>query len=299
MRAMWVRRAAPNAPEPDPVSFLDRIRECNTRDLSRFRPFTVAGRQVGWVKRPFLDELAAFPELFDIREEAVVLSADLETPEARTRAVEAALRKLADRGVIEGWRDEAYPVTVGWGVPPLMLIERAAAPHLGVRAYGVHMNGFVRDGERLSMWVARRAYDKPTFPGMLDNMVAGGQPHGISLADNLVKECAEEADIPEALARRAVPVGAVTYAMETPEGLKPDVQFVYELEVPHDFTPRAADGEIHEFMLWPIERVMETVSETAEFKFNCNLVIIHFLVQHGLIPPDHPDYLEIVKGLHQ
>ncbi len=281
------------------MSFLDRIRECNTRDMSRFRPFVVAGHQVGWVKRPFLDELAAFPKLFELREEAVVLSPALATPAARSKAVDEALRRLAEKGIIKGWRDEPYPVTLAWGAPALMVIERAAAPFLGVRAYGVHMNGFLRKDGRYFMWIARRARDKPTYPGMLDNMVAGGQPDGISLVDNLIKECHEEAGIPESLARRAKPVGAVTYALESAEGLKPDVQFVYELEVPQDFTPAPHDDEIEEFMLWPIERVMQVVGETAEFKFNCNLVIIHFLVQHGLITPDQPDYLAIVKGLHQ
>ena len=281
------------------MSLLDRIRECNTREMRRFRPFVVAGRQVGWLKPPFLDELRVFPQVFAVSEAAVALSPALPTPEARTQAVDEVLRRLAQRGLIEGWRDEAYPVTLRWGTPPLMVMERAAVPHFGVRAYGVHMNGFVREGGRILMWIARRAYDKPTFPGMLDNMVAGGQPEGISLMDNLVKECHEEAGIPEALARRAVPVGVITYAMETPEGLKPDAQFVYELELPRDFAPRAIDGEIHEFMLWPIEKVMDVVTETREFKFNCNLVIIHFLVQHGLISPEHPDYLDIVQGLHQ
>lgn len=281
------------------MSFLDRIRECNGRDMGRFRPFIVAGERVGWVKPPFVAELRRFPKLFSVRPDAVTLQPALASPEERTKALDEALRALAESGVILGWRNEIYPVTTAWGAPPLMLMERAATPYFGVRAYGVHMNGFVREGRALSMWVGRRALDKPTYPGMLDNMVAGGQPAGLSLMDNLVKESREEADIPAPLAARAVPVGAVTYTMETPEGLKPDVQFVYELELPPDFAPKNRDGEIREFMLWPIARVMEVVSETAEFKFNCNLVIIHFLLQHGLISPERADYLEIVKGLHQ
>ena len=166
-------------------------------------------------------------------------------------------------------------MTRRWGSAPVMLMERAATPYFGVRAYGVHMNGFVRHGGHISMWVGRRAFDKPTYPGMLDNMVAGGQPAALSLKENLVKESGEEADIPEALAARALPTGAVTYTMETPEGLKPDVQFVYELELPHDFTPRNRDGEIQEFMLWPIARVIEVVRETAD-------------VQVQLQPRHHP-----------
>ena len=148
------------------------------------------------------------------------------------------------------------------------------------------------------MWVARRALDKPTFPGMLDNMVAGGQPIGIGLRENLIKECQEEANIPAELSRQAESVGVISYVSETPEGMKPDIQFVYDLELPATFEPTNTDGEVEEFHLWPIEKVMDVVSQTAEFKFNCSLVIIHFLIRRGLISPEDPDYLDIVLGLH-
>jgi hypothetical protein len=39
------------------------------------------------------------------------------------------------------------------------------------------------------------------------------------------------------------------------------------------------------------------VRESDEFKLNCNLVIIDFLVRHGYIDQEAPDYLEIVQGL--
>jgi isopentenyldiphosphate isomerase len=281
------------------VSLLDRIRECNRRDMRHFRPFIVAGERVGWVKLPFLDVLRDFPRVFAISDTAVVLNPVLADAGSRTKAVDEVLRRLAEQQFIQGWRDEPYPVTLAWGRTPLMLMERAAVPAFGIRAYGVHMNGFVREGGELRMWVGRRARDKPTFPGMLDNLVAGGQPAGISLMDNLVKECGEEADIAEPLARRAVLTGALTYSAEVPEGLKPDMQFVYELELPRDFTPRNTDGEIEEFFLWPIEEVARIVAETNEFKFNCNLVIIHFLLRHGLLPPGEPDFAAILRGLSQ
>jgi hypothetical protein len=35
-----------------------------------------------------------------------------------------------------------------------------------------------------------------------------------------------------------------------------------------------------------------------DFKFNCALVVIDFLIRHGLIAPDHPDYVALVRGLH-
>ena len=64
--------------------------------------------------------------------------------------------------------------------------------------------------------------------------------------------------------------------------------------------PKAVDGEVDEFLLWPIERVAEIVRDTCEFKFNCNLVIIDFLIRHGYLDPDlEPDYTEICLGLHK
>jgi len=43
---------------------------------------------------------------------------------------------------------------------------------LGVKQYGVHMNGYVKtkDGE-YKLWIAKRSLTKATYPGMLDNMV--------------------------------------------------------------------------------------------------------------------------------
>lgn len=282
------------------MSFLDRIVECNRHDLSGFRPFIVAGARVGWLRHGFIERLRDLSDIFLADGDAVVLDPRLADFEARSAALEPVLRALAAEGALSGWRDEPYPVSTGFAAPALLRMERAAVPAFGVRAHGVHLNGYVRRADGgFALWVARRARDKPTYPGMLDNMVAGGLPLGIGLRENLIKECAEEAAIPRALAERAIPVGAISYVQEAPAGLKPDTQFLFDLEVPADFEPRNTDGEIESFALWPVEAVMETVAETTAFKPNCTLVIIDFLVRHGLIPPDHPDYLNIVRGLHQ
>ncbi len=147
------------------------------------------------------------------------------------------------------------------------------------------------------MWIGRRALDKANSPGKLDQLVGGGQPAGDSVLDTLLKESAEEADMAAGLAGRAVPVGAITYRTERSEGLRRDILYVFDLELPADFVPRNTDGEISEFHLWPIEQVIETVRDTDEFKFNCALVVIDFLIRHGYIGPDEPDYLALVHGL--
>jgi hypothetical protein len=281
------------------MSFLDHIAACNDHDLNNFLPFIVAGERVGWVKRGFARRLSDFPDAFAVTGDGVSLAPGLDDYDARARAVDAALRKLADQGLISGWRGEYYPVGKSFHGPHLMEMERAAVPFFGVRAYGVHVNGFIRDGAELHMWIARRSGGKQTFPDMLDNLVAGGQPVGISLHDNVVKEAWEEAAIPAGLAARARPVGAISYCQETEQGLKPDLMFNYDMELPADFVPDNTDGEVAEFYLWPMEKVMQVVETTTEFKFNCNLVIIDFCIRHGLIGPDREDYLDLVQGLRR
>jgi isopentenyldiphosphate isomerase len=259
----------------------------------------IARHDLGWVRHDIAGRLSDYPDVFAVEQQRVTLNPKLDSFETRSGAVKSALEALRDSGAIPAWRDEVYPVAPTFGVAPLLQMERAAFPCLGLRAYGVHLNGFVRAGNTIKMWIARRARDKPTFPGMFDNMVAGGLPIDITLRDNIVKECAEEAGIPADLAQQAVFAGAISYCKEVPEGLKPDVQFVCDLELPSNFEPRPVDGEVEAFYLWPIDKVMDVVANTTEFKFNCALVIIDFLVRRGFVAPGDPDYLEIAQSLRR
>ena len=281
------------------MSFLDRIAECNTHDPAAFRPLHCAGNRVGALRHRLAERLRDFPAVFRVGADRVDLLDAFADADQRSAAVERVVRVLEADGIVRGRRNEAYPVLVNWGDAPLFRIERAAAPHFGIRSYGVHMTGYVPSPDGPKIWVARRAKTKPTYPGMLDNTVAGGQPVGIGLHDNMVKECWEEAGIPAEIARRAVCTGAITYRTDAEDGFKPDVQFCFDLELPADFVPRNTDGEIDEFFLWPWRKAAEVVAETREFKFNCNLVLIDFFVRHGLIDPGRPDYLDIVAGLRR
>jgi isopentenyldiphosphate isomerase len=279
------------------MSFLHRIAECNAHDPAAFRPFFAGGHEVGAVRHKLAERLRGFPAVFDVAAERVAIVETLANPAARTAALDTVVRALEAEGTVVGRRNEAYPALLEWGQAPLFQIERAAAPHFGMRSYGVHMTGYVRKEDGIHIWVARRSRSKPTYPGMLDNTVAGGQPVGLGLRENLAKECAEEAGIPGALAAQATSVGAIAYKMDAADGLKPDVQFCYDLEMPAAVAPRNTDGEIEEFFLWPWREVARVVADTNEFKYNCNLVLIDFFVRHGLYSPDDPDYLAVVRGL--
>ena len=281
------------------MSYLDRIRAIQTYDAPAYRPFIAGDTQVGLVHRDIAGELGGFPDILTVTEAAVTLAPGLADHASRTAAMAEVLADLKARGLIKGWRGEPYAVSERWGRPPLFEMERAAVPLFGTEGYGVHVNGFVRDEDGgMKMWIGKRSLTKPTGPGKLDQVVAGGLPAGIAVADNLIKECGEEADIPPEIARRAHPVGSVSYCTERPEGLRRDILFNYDLELPADFIPRNTDGEVEEFYLWPMEQVMAAVRDTDDFKFNCGVIIIDFLIRRGFIGPDDPDYVDILRGMH-
>ena len=123
------------------------------------------------------------------------------------------------------------------------------------------------------------------------------QPHGLSLKDNVVKECWEEAGIPQDLAQAAKPCGAVSYTTWRNGSIKRDVLFVFDIELPATFVPEPQDGEVDEFMLWHIDEVMRAVASTETYKDNCNLVLVDFFIRHGLIDADAEGYLDLVRQL--
>lgn len=279
--------------------FLRHVRACNSHDLSGFRPFSVAGVMVGQVRVAFMEQLLALGLPFVPDAGGLALHPGLTAPEARTQAVAAALDRLVADGTLPRLRREMYAVSESWGRPVLMELDRAAIPFFGITAHGLHVNGFVRKPDGLHLWVGKRAMDRGVAPGQYDNLVAGGQPAGLSLTDNLVKEAWEEAGLPAEMALKAVPVGTVTYLMEQDKGLKPDILFLYDLELPADFVPRNTDGEVERFELWPLDRVAASVRDSDDWKFNVNLTVIDFLIRHGWLTPDHPDYLDLCRGLRR
>lgn len=278
--------------------FLSHIKRLNHWDPAGFQPWWVDGERVGFLRPALIEQLLLFPEVFLPYQTGLTLAPDLVGFDRRTRAVHRVGLTLVAEGFMAPPTGEWYPVTVRHRDQARLTLDRAFASAFGIRAFGQHLNGFVCRPEGTFLWIARRAGHRHHFPHCLDNLTAGGLPHNMGFSDNLAKEGWEEAAIPPALMRLAQPVGAITYCHETPAGLKPDTLYCYDLALPEDFTPFNNDGESAAFYLWSVERVMETLMETEEFKPNCNLTIIDFLLRHGFIGPEDPDYLEMVQGLH-
>jgi hypothetical protein len=280
-----------------------QIRRYPAVDLGRYRRFMVAGRHMGWVVPDFARELAAFPQVFYLTDREVNLHERFTTADERSRAVAEVLEAMRAQGKVPGWRNELYPVNRRFADAPLLLMERAATHLFGVPSYGINVNGLVRSGkdggDDWKVWVARRSATKQVDPNMLDLMVGGGLPHGISVHDNLLKECAEEAGIPKTIARRAQPVSLLTLMIEAPEGLRVGVQFNFDLELPADFTPRNEDGEVAGFELWTLDQLARNLRTADDFMYDVALANIDLLIRLGRVGPDDPDYLDLVAHLRR
>lgn len=237
-------------------------------------------------------------------------------------ATTAAMRATGHFVILKGWRNELYPV-YGPKRELLFSIERAASALFGVVTYGCHMTAYTlspaasldenssqanTEQEReLKIWVPRRSRTKQTYGGMLDNTVAGGLATHESPFEGLVREASEEASLPSSLVRsRTKAVGSVTYFHIRDERaggetklLQPEVQYVYDLELPTDVVPKPSDDEVEEFYLMGVDEVREALKK-GEFKPNCAIVLVDFFVRHGILSQDNePDFLEIVARLHR
>jgi hypothetical protein len=280
------------------MSFRDHIRSCNNYDPSRVVPLTAGNARIGLLRRDNAEALQRFSDVFTVAEQRVELVACGDVA-AVSRAVNAVVDALVAERRVPKWRNESFDVAPRWGAPPVFRLDRGAVPFFGTRAYGVHLNGYLRQGETLYLWVGRRSPGKQIAPNKLDNLVAGGIGNEHGVGETLLKEGEEEASIPGSLMSRAISAGAVSYRMETRLGIRDDVLFVYDIEMPADFVPENRDGEIVHFELMPVLAVLERIRTTSDFKFNVNLVILDFALRHGLLSPDDPEYLDVATGLHR
>ena len=239
----------------------------------------------------------------------VRLAPDDSSVSTRTETVAALVRELVLDGAIPKGklRNELQDVRYlsdGWvgpgGPDPPLRLERGAMVHFGVPSYGVHVNGYVRNPDQpddprpWAVWVAKRSMSKATYPGKLDQMVAGGQPSEISFLENVQKECEEEASLPPEVIDRIRSAGLVRYRYAARKGLSTKILATFDVEMPNGLIPVCGDGEVEGFELMKVDDLIESVrSHLDAWKPNSALVMIEFMMRHGFLQVDEPGYVEI------
>lgn len=287
------------------VKSLDTFSHGPTKD--KCVPFILHDVQIGLITPDVVKHMESYSDVFIVAKDLlssqvkfVTMALSLTDRKTRSQKFLCVLRDWKDRNLfttLKGWRNETYPVKAGFTSEPFLDVERSACCLFGIRTYGVHINGYVRnDSGDVYMWIARRSENKETYPGKLDNTVAGGITSDLSIMETVVKECKEEAGISEKLSSLSRPAGAISYFHENDLGLHPETEFVFDLELPRSFEPTNTDGEVSDFYLLPLKEVKELIA-TNEFKPNSALVLLDFFIRHGAIDPDtEPNYLEFIQG---
>ncbi|GIY33831.1 uncharacterized protein YJR142W [Caerostris extrusa] len=200
---------------------------------------------------------------------------------------------------LSGWRNECYDVSSKFGDVPVMKMERSATCLFGIKRCGVHVNGYVKnaDGSK-SVWIQKRSFTKPTWPGKLDNMVSGGFSVGMTVVECVHKEAQEEASLTSSLLNSMIPAGIVSFVFEDERGIFPETLFVFDVEIPSDFIPTNSDNEVESFHLLSIDE-LKRVIVTDDFKLTSSVVTLDFLVRHGYLNcDDEPNYIKLLETLH-
>lgn len=138
-----------------------------------------------------------------------------------------------------------------------------------------------------------------SWPSYLDNTVAGGITAGDLPRESIVRECAEEASLPESLVEPLIrAVSVLTYNFRGVDGwTQPEVQYIYDLPLPADVVPRPNDGEVAGFELMGMTEVVERMMK-GEFKPNCGVCLVDFFLRHGFLNPESDArYLEVATRL--
>jgi hypothetical protein len=281
------------------TSLMRQFRRYPAVDLGQYRRFMVAKQHVGWVMPDFAVDLARFPHVFHVDDKAVTLQPRLRSFNTRSEAVAEVLATLRGEGLVPGWRNELYPVAQGFYTAPLLQMERAATVLFGTLSYGVNLNGFVGRGWAMKVWIAKRAESKPVDPGMMDLIVGGGQPMGISPWNNLMKECQEEAGMPRETAEQAKSVGIITLLAVIKGHMRVGLQFNYDLELPESFRPQNTDGEVSEFLLVPVSALIDRLKSADDFSYDVAVVLVDFLIRHGFVGPTDTDFLDLIAELRR
>jgi len=235
------------------------------------RPVTIAGRVGGWIGPVALDAVADLPGVH-VEPEAVHFTA---APSVRLN-LDAVLRGVAlalrDAGCIRAWRGELLDVMAEGR--PLGRIERGAVRPLGLLTQAVHLNGWAPDGR---LWVARRALDKSTDPGLWDTLAGGLVAAGEDPASALLRESFEEAGLPAvALAAHGPLRTVLRMHRRLDDGYQVENVLNSDCVLDEGVVPHNLDGEVLEFRCVAMPELWDMITHGA-FTLEAELAILDSL----------------------
>lgn len=250
-------------------------------------PFLVEGVRVGSVAAAHLPRLAAWGHWIavDTAGGQAATRVRLEAPRAaRDEALATMNAALREEGLIRAWRDEPFSLFNPQDGSVLATIERASARFWGTLTLGAHANGFVADaaGRPTHLWIARRAWNKATDPGCLDNLIGGGVPHGQTPLQTVVREGWEEAGLQPAQMQRLTAGRVIELDRDVPEGRQFERLHVYDLELDPGVVPANQDGEVDSIARLEVAEAAE-LALSGQMTVDAALVTLDFLLRRDAL----------------
>lgn len=246
-------------------------------------PFVLDGRRAGSIDAAGCAALAAWPQWIARQPDgALALTAAPAERDAVLAALNAALRA---QGLIRAWRDEPFALWDEAGACAAV-IERASSRFWGALTLGAHANGYLADpasGRPTHLWIARRAWTKPTDPGRLDNLIGAGVPLGQTPSQALRREAWEEAGLQPAELAGLTRGRVIELACAIAEGWQHEWLFVFDLALPPGRVPENQDGEVAEHRLLPIHDALQCAAE-GQMTTDAALATLDFALRHRLLP---------------
>lgn len=231
----------------------------------------ITGQNCGSIFPPAARVLReCFPALF--QGHCMVIGADLSRAKVDEQ-LNAIAQRLWQAGCLPKWRGELLDVWAG--DQSVAAIDRGAVRALGMVTRAVHLNAWSESG---GLWVARRALDKATDPGLWDTLVGGlvGLSEGDDLA--LVRETAEEAGLDELALADRTPLRVITHMQRRlPEGFQSEVVLTCECVLPVNVVPVNQDGEVMAISCLPPSEVAQMLLDQA-FTVEAGIVIAQELM---------------------
>ena len=157
------------------------------------------------------------------------------------------------------------------------IVARKFLSKFGFPAYGVHCNVWSKFKNSTIIHLAKRSYKLDKFPGLYDNLIAGGQPIDLSIERNFYKEAFEEAGLNQNQASRAKKSTTVHYQHNEKTNFNSAVIFNYHLEKCVDMKFSNQDGEVESFFSIELANLYK-ILEANSLKANCVIPLIDFFI---------------------
>jgi len=198
-------------------------------------------------------------------------------PRDLSNSLQALAIQMRIGGFIPGWRNEDF-AWVDQNGHKYFRLERAAFRTFGFRSMATHVNGYTKEN---MIWLGRRSETKPTDPGKLDNIAAGGISADETPWVSARRELWEEAGVPPQIADDIEPVGRIHMRRPIPgRGFHDEQLFVYDLELPHQFVPTNHDGEVSGFIAVSVAEAAARIL-ADEFTSDAAFVTADFILRRN------------------